>query len=242
LNLRIGAILLAAAAFAVTATPLRAVDGRRLSVGEGYDGGVVTLAVGDSLAVKLPAPNAGTWTVAFADPSVLKLAGSDPSEPGSSTQVLRFDAAETGTTGLGLAYRPAAKKSSPPEKLYRLQVVVRTDAGPRTLELSPPDDGSRISVTQGDRIVVKLPANVTTGYSWSIAENDPSILLPAGSARYEPPSRPEPGAPGVQIFELRVLGGGTAWLQLVYRRPFEKDVPPARTWNAFVSSASVEPR
>ena len=237
--MRFAAGLLAAA---LAAVPAWAADGRRLSIGEGYDGGVVTLAVGDSLSVKLPAPNGGTWTVAFVDASVLKPAGSELSEGGSAAQVLRFDAVETGTAGLGLAYRSASKKSSPPERLYRLQVTVRSDAGPRTLELSPPDDGSRISVTQGDRIVVKLPSNVTTGYSWSIGENDPFLLSPAGAARYEPPSRPEPGAPGVQIFELRVLGGGTAWLQLVYRRPFEKDVPPARTWNVFVSSASVEPR
>jgi inhibitor of cysteine peptidase len=211
-------------------------------VGEGYDGGTVTLAPGDSLAVKLPAPDGGSWSVAFVERSVLKPLAPEASEAAGTMPVLRFDAVEAGTTGLGLAYRSSSKKPAPPERLYRLQVAVRNDAGSRTLELSEPDDGSRIFVAQGDRIVVKLPSNVTTGYSWSIAENDPAILAPAGSARYEAPSRPAPGAPGVQIFELRVLSGGATWLQLVYRRPFEKDVPPARAWNVFVSSASVEPR
>jgi predicted secreted protein len=48
-----------------------------------------------------------------------------------------------------------------------------------------------------------------------------------------------PGAAGTQTFTIPVVGSGAGWLQLVYRRPFEKETPPARSWSIFVAAADV---
>ena len=67
------------------------------------------------------------------------------------------------------------------------------------------------------------------------------MLQPGGDPKFEPPAKAKPGASGTQTFEFRVSGGGAAWLQLVYRRPFDKDAPPARQWSVFVAAAAVGP-
>ena len=112
---------------------------------------------------------------------------------------------------------------------------------PRGFILEDPDNGSDIFLVQGDTLEVRLPANPSTGYSWSIAANSAAVLRPAGEPRFDPPAAARPGASGTQSFGFRVVGGGGAFLQLVYRRPFEKDAPPARNWGVFVAAASVGP-
>src|SRR5262249_57428281 len=81
--------------------------------------------------------------------------------------------------------------------------------------------------------------NPSTGFTWSVAANAPSILAPAGDPRFEPPPTPRPGAGSFQTLDFRVAGSGAALLQLVYRRPSEKDAPPARTWSVFVATAAL---
>lgn len=232
-------VALAAAALAVA--PAGRAAGTVLSVGDAYDGGAVNLAVGDELRVRLaPAGGAGaTWAVAFQDSSVVKLLPAEPAAPAEDgLQTLRFQAVALGSASLGLACRRSGDPAAPPERLFRVQVSVKERVSRRALLLEEPDNGSGLYLTQGDTISVKLPANPTTGYTWSIAVNAPSILAPAGDARFEPPPTPRPGAGGFQTFDFRVAGGGAAELQLVYRRPFEKDAPPTRIWTVFIAAAA----
>ena len=110
----------------------------------------------------------------------------------------------------------------------------------RGLLLEEPDSGSIIYLTQGDALSVRLPANPSTGFTWSVAANAPSILALGGDPRFEPPPTPRPGAGRFQTLEFRVASGGAALLQLVYRRPSEKEAAPARTWSVFVAAAGLK--
>ena len=224
---------------------LRADAGRAApvaTVGDSYDGGSLNLAPGDELRVRLASHSAdgAAWSLAFGDAAVLRPLPPDAaSEPGFET--LRFQAAEPGSVSLGLVCRKASDSSAQPAGLYRLQVLVKEMLTRRRgILLEEPDSGSIIFLTQGDALSVKLPSNPTTGYAWSVASNAPSVLQPGGDPRFEPPPTPRPGASGFQTFDFRVSGGGAALLQLVYRRPFEKDAPPARTWSVFVAAASLK--
>jgi inhibitor of cysteine peptidase len=210
-------------------------------VGDSYDGGSLSLAPGDELRVRLASHTGegAAWAPAFFDESVLKaLPAEGPAEAGVET--LRFRASAAGLTSVGLVCRKASEAAAAPAGIFRLQVEVKEMMTRRRgVLLEEPDSGSIIYLLQGDALSVRLPANPTTGYTWSIAANAPSVLQSAGDPRYEPPAASRPGAGGFQSFEFRVAGGGAALLQLVYRRPFEKDAPPARTWSVFVASAAI---
>jgi len=205
-------------------------------IGELYDGGTVNVGAGDTLEIDLPVPASGYgWVPAFGDDAVLK------PDAASTAPKFRYHALVSGSTSIGLACLKAADPQAPPSGLFRVQVVVKDSVMPRGILLEPPDSGSDIFLAQGDVLQVKLPSTPSTGYSWSIAGNASSVLRPTGDPKYDPPAKGSPGAAGTQTFEFRVVGGGGAFLDLVYRRGFEKDAPPARRWGVFVASAAVGP-
>ncbi|HKD19219.1 MAG TPA: protease inhibitor I42 family protein [Thermoanaerobaculia bacterium] len=229
-----GALALAVVLLGAAASASAAIQ--TVIIGELYDGGTVNLGAGDTLEVNLQAPPSGcAWVPAFVDATILK------PDPASAAPKFRYRALVAGSTSLGLACLKSSDPQAPPGGLFRVQVVVKDSVLPRGLLLEEPDGGSDIFLTQGDVLQVKLPSTPSTGYSWVIAGNAPSVLRPTGDPKYDPPAKGSPGAGGTQTFEFRVVGGGGAFLDLVYRRPFEKDAPPARRWSVFVASAAVGP-
>jgi len=215
--------------------------GAVVTVGDVYDGGTLTLAPGDELRVRLASRggDGAAWSFAFGDASVVKaLPTEGAAEPGFET--LRFRAGSAGLTGLGLVCRRAADPAAPPAGLFRVQVEVKEMMTRRRgLLLEEPDSGSIIYLIQGDALSVRLPANPSTGFTWSVASNAPSVLAPGGDPRFEPPPTPRPGAGGFQTIEFRVAGGGAAFLFFDDTAPSEKDSPPARTWSVFVAAAAL---
>ncbi len=225
---------LAAVAWTAAAAALSAAE--VVTIGPVYDGGVVNLAPGDELVVRLPAdPQSGeAWELAMNDPAILR-------SQVEAAGVFRFKAVATGSSSVGVACLRTADRAAPPGRLFRVLAVVKSAAPRRALILEEPDNGSEIFLTQGERVSVRLPSSPATGFGWTVARNAPSVLQPIGDPRFEPPGKAIPGAGGYQVFEFRVVAGGASALSLVYRRPFEKDQPPARTWSIFLSCAAAAP-
>lgn len=208
-----------------------------VTIGDLYDGGTVNLSPGDTLEVRLsPGPGGCTWRPAFGDAAVLKPETEPPAGP-----PFRYKAVAAGSTSLGLACLSPADGQAPAGGLFRAEVVVKESLLPRGILLEAPDSGSDIFLAQGEVLQVKLPSTPSSGFSWSVASNSPSVLRPAGEPKYDPPGKGAAGAAGTQTFEFRVVGGGGAFLELVYRRPSEKDAAPARRWGVFVAAAAVQP-
>jgi inhibitor of cysteine peptidase len=228
------------AAFGIAALLLSAAsEAAVVTVGEVYDGGTLTVAPGDELRIRLTSKADASWSFAFGEASAVKPLPAEGA-PEQGFETLRFRAGAEGMTSLGLVCRKTADSSAPPAGLFRVQVEVKEMMTRRRgILLEEPDSGSIIYLAQGDALSVRLPANPSTGFTWSVAANAPSVLAPGGDPRFEPPPTPRPGAPGFQTLEFRVAGGGAAFLQLVYRRPSEKDAPPARTWSVFVAAAAL---
>jgi inhibitor of cysteine peptidase len=85
--------------------------------------------------------------------------------------------------------------------------------------------GDTIAVADGAEFVIALPANPSTGYSWTAGNDDDvtfvsSRQLAGGS---------QPGAAGTQELTFRATGTGITTLELAYARPFEEGVPPVKT-------------
>jgi inhibitor of cysteine peptidase len=90
------------------------------------------------------------------------------------------------------------------------QVVVH---GPDGLPTTP------VPVAVGDRLVVQLVENASTGYLWSVTSVS-GPLLPTGDTMI-PPAQPLPGAPGAHAFTFRVLRPGPGAVTFTLRRPWE---------------------
>ena len=99
------------------------------------------------------------------------------------------------------------------------------------------EDGKQIQLKPGQALLVRLESNITTGYSWAIASLDGDALRSSGEPEYEAPAggtNQRVGAGGSQVFRFQAASAGTATLQLAYRRPWEKDTPPVRTYHLTV--------
>jgi len=121
--------------------------------------------------------------------------------------------------------------------LAALAVAVAHAAPPaKPVTATEMQNNTRITVPPGGALVVRLESNVTTGYSWAIGKNDPAALKPLGKPVYEGPKKAMPGTGGHQLFRFQAAGadGTDATLNLEYKRPFEKDQPPARTFTLTV--------
>jgi inhibitor of cysteine peptidase len=94
-------------------------------------------------------------------------------------------------------------------------------------------DETAVTVKAPGEFSLKIESNPTTGYSWWLQEpgKKEKSLLKFKEQKVEEPgeqSRPRLGAPTYEIFIFEALQPGVAVLELQYRRPWEKDVPPIK--------------
>jgi len=89
-------------------------------------------------------------------------------------------------------------------------------------------NGKKAVIYRYQPLVIKLPSNPTTGYSWSISSEPASQTLKLISSKYIAPKSNLVGAPGQEVWLFRALGPGKTMFKLSYSRPFEKNEKPAK--------------
>ena len=85
-----------------------------------------------------------------------------------------------------------------------------------------------LRIEKGKSATITLKENVTTGFRW-LAKYD-AKLCKVEIAHRGPENAGDPpvcGAPGTAVITVRLLTDAPAGLTLEYRRPWEKDTPPA---------------
>ncbi len=82
-------------------------------------------------------------------------------------------------------------------------------------------DGSSVRASLGDRIVVRLPENASTGYQWTVSGLDASLAVE--SNRLELPDPLLPGAPSTRVVRLRPTAPGRAVISLQLKRRWEHE-------------------
>ena len=102
--------------------------------------------------------------------------------------------------------------------------------------LTEADAGATLTVPMGARIVVRLPANPSTGYTWAEAVAPGPALRAIGEPAFETSDAGgRVGAPGTQVFRYEVAGPGRARVALANARPWEPaDTPAAGTFDVTV--------
>lgn len=111
------------------------------------------------------------------------------------------------------------------------------EVGPGNVVQAPADGGSVI-VPPGCVLQVSLPSNPSTGYRWQVDQLPPGLAV-EGESRFVPASdQPTMGGGGTEIWQFAAIepppSAPQEVLRLSYRRPWEKDVAPARTYEATV--------
>ncbi|MCD4821122.1 MAG: protease inhibitor I42 family protein [Methanococcoides sp.] len=79
-------------------------------------------------------------------------------------------------------------------------------------------NSSEISLKVGERIVLKLNENPTTGYSWDLSIPEGIVLV---KDEFVGPDEPMPGAGGFHEWTLEAVSGGNHQINAIYKRPWE---------------------
>ena len=97
------------------------------------------------------------------------------------------------------------------------------------------DSGGTASLIPYQPLVIRLPANPSTGYSWRyVLTGDDVLHLDTISGEASAPNGMV-GVPGEQVWSFRAQGSGRAILTYVYERSWEKNTPPANTFTLDVT-------
>ena len=105
----------------------------------------------------------------------------------------------------------------------------------RTVVLTEKDSGKTINLRTGDYLEIHLEANPSTGYLWSSSiPNDYILRLLLDEYSGKNQDRKLVGAPVRKIFRYGAVGPGETGIRLEYRRPWEKNQPPAKTFDIMV--------
>ncbi len=86
------------------------------------------------------------------------------------------------------------------------------------------NNGSTISVSVGDTLVIQLPESPTTGFRWALAASDARILEML-TDEFELGANAAIGGGGLRIFRLVVKGQGSTRLQFRLARSWESTAP-----------------
>lgn len=119
--------------------------------------------------------------------------------------------------------------------LTLLVIIFTVTCHKTTIKKSEKDTGSTLEMNTGDNLEIVLKANPTTGYEWEVASVDSSILSKTGT-EYKADVVPKGivGSGGKSIHRFKAIKIGKTFLKLSYRRPFEKNVPPVKTFGITV--------
>ncbi len=124
-------------------------------------------------------------------------------------------------------------------------IVHAEGATPNEIRVATKDNGQRVVLQEGEILAVELVANPSTGYAWEVAEIDDQLLSPLGAPQFDPTvalaenSPPLVGAPEWQTMYFAARAAGETKLKLVYRRPWEKDAVPAKTFSLEINNAGT---
>ena len=120
--------------------------------------------------------------------------------------------------------------------LLLLTAGILTACKPATddmIQIGEQDAGKTITLKTGDTLVVSLDGNMTTGFNWVPAPQNPVLLKQVGEPEVTPDSS-ELGAPGKIVLKFEAAAKGQTILHLDYKRPWEENTAPEKVFDVTV--------
>ena len=106
---------------------------------------------------------------------------------------------------------------------------------PAGVVLTERDNGTDVDLSPNSSLTVKLPSNPSTGYAWTVVGDPSPLKLQKNSFRKGATKSGTVGASGTSVFQLSATSAGMATLTLVYRRSWEYNLPPMKTFTVRVN-------
>lgn len=94
------------------------------------------------------------------------------------------------------------------------------------------DEAATVTLRGGERLLIALPGNPTTGYAWEVVE-EPAFLARVEGLDYLPDSTLLGGG-GTFFFRYEATEAGEGELSFAYRRPWEA-LPPEQTFSVTIA-------
>jgi inhibitor of cysteine peptidase len=118
--------------------------------------------------------------------------------------------------------------------ILALALTAYIGRNPSVVKLDEGDAGKTIQLTTGDHLEVTLEGNPTTGYTWEVVSGQ-ELLEQLEDVEFVAASQQMVGSSGKMRFEFKAVSVGEGALQLIYQRPFERDVEPEQTFSVQVN-------
>lgn len=121
----------------------------------------------------------------------------------------------------GMLAPPAIAAQPPLDSPDRTEIV-----------LGEGDSGRRLSLTEGHRLVIQLPAKPSAGYLWQVENLDTAIIgrVMGSEEEYIGSGDEMAGGPSLQVLRFVALSEGQTTLELALRREWESEAPPVSTF------------
>lgn len=100
----------------------------------------------------------------------------------------------------------------------------------KAVQLTDADNTKDITLDLGTQLVITLPGNPSTGYSWEVKSVDGDILELVGEPQFVSDNTNVVGAGGQLSLTFEALKAGSTTLELVYLRSWEADIDPLQTF------------
>ena len=121
--------------------------------------------------------------------------------------------------------------------ILTLVVILASISGckPKAVQLTDADNNKEIPLEVGSQLVITLPGNPSTGYSWEVKSMDAAILGVVGEPQFVSDNTNLVGAGGQLSLTFEALKAGSTTLELVYHRAWETDIAPLQTFTVKVT-------
>ena len=117
--------------------------------------------------------------------------------------------------------------------LFCLIVLLSGCSTGKPIQLYQIDSGRTIRMESDDILKIVLDANPTTGCQWKVLPWDTEIIEQIDKPVYQSKSGAM-GSGGELTFYFKSASEGQTTLKFIYFRPFEKDVPPIKTFTVTI--------
>jgi inhibitor of cysteine peptidase len=107
-------------------------------------------------------------------------------------------------------------------------------AKPSALIYTKEMNSKTVEIQSGATFYITLEGNPTTGFTWEVQDMDSTVVKQVGEVEFKADTDAI-GSGGMQTLTFTAVAPGATTLKLIYHRPFEKDVPPAETFNLIVT-------
>jgi inhibitor of cysteine peptidase len=91
-----------------------------------------------------------------------------------------------------------------------------------------------VKLAKGATLVVRLEISAGTGFVWVVDKINKDQLKQDGDSKTEKPDKKVIGGKVTQVYRFIAQAAGKSELELHYKRPFEKDKPPSKTFKVKV--------